>query len=111
MKLKDTVEMMNSELDKNHESNNKVEQILEEEENKINTDVSIIIEPTNKSDTVVISDILKKSILFASILMTVTSLWQLMELMFYNSIQPSGVDTIIALILSASLYNNVERIQ
>lgn len=110
MKLKDTVEMMNSELDKNHESNNKVEQILEEE-NKINTDVSIIIEPTNKSDTVVISDILRKSILFASILMTVTSLWQLMELMFYNSIQPSGVDTIIALILSASLYNNVERIQ
>ena len=110
MKLKDTVEMMNSELDKNHESNNKVEQILEEE-NKTNTDVSIIIEPTNKSDTVVISDILRKSILFASILMTVTSLWQLMELMFYNSIQPSGVDTIIALILSASLYNNVERIQ
>ena len=93
---------MNKELNKNYESNNKVEQMLEEE-NKINTDISIIIESTNKSYTIVISDILRKSALFAS-------LWQLMELMFYNSIQPRGVDTIIALILSISLYQHIERI-
>lgn len=100
---------MNKELNKNYESNNKVEQMLEEA-NKINTDISIIIESTNKSYTIVISDILRKSALFACILLTVTSLWQLMELMFYNSIQPRGVDTIIALILSISLYQHIERI-
>lgn len=101
---------MNNELNKNHESNNKVEQILEEE-NKINTDIGITIEPTNKSDTTIISDVLRKSALFACILMTVTSVWQLMELMFYNVIQPSGVDTIIALILTTSLCYNIERLE
>ena len=53
-------------------------------------------------------EILRDSILFASITIAITVLWQLLELLAYGEIRPSEVDTIIAMLLGISLYTNLK---
>ena len=55
-------------------------------------------------------EILRDSILFASITIAITVLWQLLELLAYGEIRPSEVDTIIAILLGISLYINLKTL-
>ena len=55
-------------------------------------------------------EILRDSILFAGITIAITVLWQLLELLAYGEIRPSGVDTIIAMLLGISLYINLKTL-
>ena len=55
-------------------------------------------------------EILRDSILFASITIAITVLWQLLELLAYGEIRPSEVDTIIAMLLGISLYINLKTL-
>ena len=50
------------------------------------------------------------SILFAGVIIAITVLWQLLELLAYGEIRPSGVDTIIAILLGISLYINLKTL-
>ena len=55
-------------------------------------------------------EILRDSILFASITVAITVLWQLLELLAYGEIRPSEVDTVIAMLLGISLYINLKTL-
>ena len=50
------------------------------------------------------------SMLFSGIIIAITVLWQLLELLAYGEIRPSGVDTIIAILLGISLYINLKTL-
>ena len=50
------------------------------------------------------------SILFAGVIIAIAVLWQLLELLAYGEIRPSGVDTIIAILLGISLYINLKTL-
>ena len=50
------------------------------------------------------------SMLFSGIIIAITVLWQLLELLAYGEIRPSGVDTIIAMLLGISLYINLKTL-
>lgn len=54
--------------------------------------------------------ILLDSMLFAAITITITALWQLLELLAYGEIRPSEVDTIIAMLLGISVYINLKTL-
>lgn len=54
--------------------------------------------------------ILLDSMLFAAITITITALWQLLELLVYGEIRPSEVDTIIAMLLGISVYINLKTL-
>lgn len=49
---------------------------------------------------------LKEILITCGIATLVTLLWQLLEIVILKEIQPDGVDTIIAFILTGSLYGN-----
>ena len=50
------------------------------------------------------------SLLFTGITITITALWQLLELLAYGEIRPSEVDTIIAMLLGISVYINLKTL-
>ena len=52
----------------------------------------------------------RDSMLFSGITIAITVLWQLLELLAYGEIRPSGVDTIIAILLGISLYINLKTL-
>ena len=52
----------------------------------------------------------RDSMLFSGITIAITVLWQLLELLAYGKISPSGVDTIIAMLLGISLYINLKTL-
>ena len=52
----------------------------------------------------------RDSMLFSGITIAITVLWQLLELLAYGEIRPSGVDTIIAMLLGISLYINLKTL-
>lgn len=37
--------------------------------------------------------------------------WQILEILMYGEIQPRGVDTIVTVVLSLSLYINLETLE
>ena len=54
--------------------------------------------------------IFRDSILFSGIIIVITVLWQLLELFAYGEIRPSGIDTMIAILLGISVYTNFKTL-
>jgi len=46
---------------------------------------------------------------FLGILLLVTVVWQVIEIIAFGAIKPNGIDTIIGIILSLSLYGNLRH--
>lgn len=49
----------------------------------------------------------KDILLFQGIIIVVTVIWQLLELIFYKEVMPDHIDSVVAIILSTSIYTNV----
>lgn len=49
----------------------------------------------------------KDILLFQCIIIVVTVIWQLLELIFYKEVKPDHIDSVVAIILSISIYTNV----
>lgn len=49
----------------------------------------------------------KDLLLFYAIALSVTIFWQLLELLLYKEIKPDHIDSVIAIILSVSIYINI----